>query len=80
MSQAMNQAYEQRHLAWLESRIKELQQRLEREKQHLSELENTGSNTTIPCRSIAAITEYLQLLQIRKAAVHKRLGEKEPLT
>lgn|SRR6478672_8313263 len=63
---------ENQNLAWLDARISETQQLIVIQKRDLAESENKGLNAGIPCRNIAAMTERLNFLEVRRAAVLRR--------
>ena len=71
----MNHSHEHKSLSWLDNRIRETEARIVSEKQQLAELESKGLNTGHACRRLAITTEYLHMLNVRRAA----LLEKTPM-
>jgi len=65
----------QKNLSWLDAHISETEAKIIFEKNQLAALESKGLNTRHACRQLACMTGYLQILQIRKAALLQHLHE-----
>ena len=80
LSHFMNPLCGQKNICWLEARIQETEARIVSQKKQLGELEGQGINTSQACRSLALTTDYLKILNVRRAALLENLSQADAVS